>query len=183
VQGLLSRAENEPITLGALIAMEFDALGLNTSGSKISLFGGPEARLHKGAVEMFALAIHELLTNAVKYGAFASESGSLSVTWHIEGMPPNQRLVLEWIERGIALPAPASDPKRKGYGRSSSRRRCPIRSRPRRHSSSTPMAYAAGLAFPSRARTATRRSHDHEWAGPILSDHFKLTFPVTDASR
>jgi len=116
VQSLLSRADDEPITLRTLLVMEFDALGLDAFGSKITLFGGPEARLRKSAVEMLALATHELLTNAIKYGAFASESGRLSVTWRIEGMPPDQQLVLEWIECGIAS-APAADPKRHGYGR------------------------------------------------------------------
>jgi PAS domain S-box-containing protein len=115
VQSLLSRADDEPITLRALIVMEFEALGLDLT--KISLFGGPEAPLRKSAVEMLALAIHELLTNAIKYGAFASETGRLSVTWRIEGMPPDQQLVLEWIERGITSPAPPPDPKRSGYGR------------------------------------------------------------------
>ena len=117
VQSLLSRADNEPITLRALLIMEFDSLGLDVFGRKITLFGGPEARLRKSAVEMLALAAHELLTNAIKYGALASETGRLSVTWRIEGMRPDQQLVLEWIERGIPSPAPAADPKRNGYGR------------------------------------------------------------------
>jgi PAS domain S-box-containing protein len=116
-QSLLSRADNEPITLHALLVTEFEALGLDAVGSKIDLFGGPEAPLRKSAVEMFALAIHELLTNAIKYGAFASETGSLSVTWRIEGMLSDQRLVLEWIERGIASSPQAPDARRSGYGR------------------------------------------------------------------
>jgi PAS domain S-box-containing protein len=116
VQSLLSRADNEPITLRALLVMEFDALGLDLL-SKVSRFGGPEVPLRKSAVEMLALAIHELLTNAIKYGAFASETGRLSVTWRIEGMLPDRQLVLEWIERGITSPALPSDPRRNGYGR------------------------------------------------------------------
>ena len=116
VQSLLSRADNEPITLRALLLMEFEALGLYAFNGKI-LFGGPEARLRKSAVEMLALAIHELLTNAIKYGALASEMGRLSVTWRIEGIQHDQRLVLEWIERGIASPPPAADGKLRGFGR------------------------------------------------------------------
>jgi two-component sensor histidine kinase len=41
---------------------------------------------------MLSLAIHELLTNAIKYGAFACETGRLSVTWGIERTLANQRL-------------------------------------------------------------------------------------------
>ena len=117
VQSLLSSADKEPITLRALLIMEFDSLGLDAFGSRVTLFEGPEARLRKSAVEMLALATHELLTNALKHGALASETGRLSVTWRIEGMPPNQQLVLEWIERRTPSAAPAADTTRKGYGR------------------------------------------------------------------
>ena len=115
VQGILSRADNEPITLGALVGMEFEAFGFDAFGSK-STFVGPEARLPKSAVEMLSLAIHELLTNAIKYGALASETGRLSVTWSIEGTSPNQQLVLEWTERGIVRSPQAADAGRIGYG-------------------------------------------------------------------
>ena len=116
-QSLLSWADTDPITLRALLVTEFEALDLDAVDSKIDLFGGPEVLLRKSAVEMFALAIHELLTNAIKYGAFASETGRLSVTWRIEGMLSDQRLVLEWIERGIAASPQAPDARRSGYGR------------------------------------------------------------------
>ena len=116
VQSLLSRADNAPITLGALVLMELEALGSHAIGDRIA-FGGPEAPLRKSSVEMLTLAIHELLTNAIKYGALASDTGRLSVTWRIEGAPPHRRLVLEWIERGMDLTALAADAGRSGYGR------------------------------------------------------------------
>jgi CheY-like chemotaxis protein len=116
VQSLLSRADNEPITLGALIGMELEAVGFDRSGDRIVL-GGPEAPLRKSAVEMLSLAIHELLTNAIKYGALASPTGRLSVTWWIDGFSPDRRLVLEWNEYGVALPPRSADSVRNGYGR------------------------------------------------------------------
>jgi PAS domain S-box-containing protein len=116
VQSLLSRADSEPITLRALLLMEFEALGLDAGGDKI-LIGGPEARLRKSVVEMVALAIHELLTNSIKHGALAGDSGGLSVIWRIEGGPTDQRLVLDWAERGIACLAPTGDANYNGYGR------------------------------------------------------------------
>jgi two-component system CheB/CheR fusion protein len=116
VQSLLSSADNKPITLGALVAMELEPLGLAAVGDRIT-FGGPKAPLRKSAVEMLSLAIHELLTNAIKYGALANPTGRLSVIWRFEGKPPVQRLALEWIERGIVAPAPAAGPKQNGYGR------------------------------------------------------------------
>jgi two-component sensor histidine kinase len=115
VQSLLSRADTEPITLGKLVLMELEALGSHAVSDRIT-FGGPKTPLRKGTVEMLTLAIHELLTNAIKYGALASDTGRLSVTWRIEGTPSDRRLVLEWIERGIASPQ-AADARRHGYGR------------------------------------------------------------------
>jgi PAS domain S-box-containing protein len=116
VQSLLSRADNEPITLGALVVMELDALGADAMGDKIS-YGGPDAPLRKSVVEMLALAIHELLTNAIKYGALAGPSGRLSVNWRIDETPPDRRLVLEWAEHGLAQLPRSADTGRSGYGR------------------------------------------------------------------
>lgn len=114
VQSLLSRADDEPVTIGALVRTELEALGGSGAFADKVTFGGPDVPLRKSAVEMLSLAIHELTTNALKYGALASETGRLSVTWRIEGTLPDQRLVLEWIERGITT----ADAGRSGYGRS-----------------------------------------------------------------
>jgi PAS domain S-box-containing protein len=116
VQSLLSRADNEPITLEALLVMELEALGFHALDGDRITFRGPEVPLRKSVVEMLSLAIHELLTNAVKYGALANPTGRLSVNWRIEGSLPNQRLVFEWIERGITQPL-STDPIRSGFGR------------------------------------------------------------------
>ena len=113
VQSLLSRADGEPITIAALIRMELDAIGAPAFDARI-VAGGPEVALRKSAVEMLALAIHELATNAIKYGALANGVGRLSVTWRDEGVPPH--LVLDWVEHAIALPAHGGAPGR-GYGR------------------------------------------------------------------
>jgi two-component sensor histidine kinase len=115
VQGLLSRAEIDPVTLGSLVAMEFDALGVDASGGKMT-FAGPDVPLRRDAVEILALAIHELLTNAIKYGALASPTGQLSVNWEIEGTAPARHVVLEWMERGAA-PSGGAGVQRHGYGR------------------------------------------------------------------
>jgi PAS domain S-box-containing protein len=114
VQGLLSRADHEPITIGALVDMEMEALGA-VDRSRITL-AGPQVLLANSTVEMLALAIHELATNARKYGALASERGRLSVTWRIDGAHQDRRLQLEWLEQGIA-PSTGIDPARRGYGR------------------------------------------------------------------
>jgi PAS domain S-box-containing protein len=115
VQGLLSRAEDDPITLGALVMMELEVLGSDGFSDRIR-FGGPEAPLNRSAVEMLALAIHELLTNAIKYGALAGPTGLLSIAWRIDGTEPDPRVVLEWTEHGVDHVRRAA-PARSGYGR------------------------------------------------------------------
>ena len=60
-----------------------------------------------------AIALHELATNAVKYGAFSNELGTIAIEWslvrHVEG----DRLILHWRERGGP---PVAMPTRKGFG-------------------------------------------------------------------
>ncbi|HKT17001.1 MAG TPA: PAS domain S-box protein [Stellaceae bacterium] len=114
VQGLLSHPSNDVITLGALVVMELEAIGSEAFADRIS-FGGPRVPLRKSAVEILALAIHELATNALKHGALASDAGHLSVVWRTTGKGAKRELDFEWVERGIA--ADGADASRRGYGR------------------------------------------------------------------
>jgi PAS domain S-box-containing protein len=67
--------------------------------------------LPQKAVVSFSLAIHELATNAAKYGALSVPQGSVSISWtYSEG---NSRLQFKWMERD----GPAVElPTRKGFG-------------------------------------------------------------------
>ena len=70
---------------------------------------GPELRLNPKTAVSLALAIHELATNAAKYGALTNEHGRVSVTWTAEG----DRLKLSWREEeGPEVRAPAN----RGFG-------------------------------------------------------------------
>ncbi len=70
---------------------------------------GPRFRLSLQATQTLGLGIHELATNAAKYGALLTPLGRLSVTWRVEG----DRLILVWRERVPSVPSPSD---RKGFG-------------------------------------------------------------------
>ena len=67
-------------------------------------------------VQAVALVVHELATNAVKYGALKTEAGRLSVCWRWDDAASGKpMLVLEWRESGVEMPSDAAE--RSGFGR------------------------------------------------------------------
>jgi two-component sensor histidine kinase len=74
---------------------------------------GPEARIDANKSLLLAMALHELATNAVKYGALSSSAGRVSIAWTAitETEPPS--LSLEWRETGGP---PVVPPTRRGFG-------------------------------------------------------------------
>ncbi len=70
---------------------------------------GPNVLLAADASLSLSLLLHELATNAAKYGALSVEAGRVSLSWGIEG----ERFVLDWRETGGP---PAAAPARKGFG-------------------------------------------------------------------
>src|SRR5262249_9620623 len=61
---------------------------------------GPEVLLRPEAGQAMAVVLHELATNAAKYGALSSKDGSVSVRWDRWPNGHPSRLVLEWQELG-----------------------------------------------------------------------------------
>ncbi|MDZ4366113.1 MAG: HWE histidine kinase domain-containing protein [Afipia sp.] len=77
------------------------------------LITGANVRVSPKATLALGIAFHELATNAVKYGAFSNEAGSITVSWSIELKPGDDRLVIRWQEKDGP---PVSQPTRKGFG-------------------------------------------------------------------
>jgi PAS domain S-box-containing protein len=113
VQGLLSRKESEPITMASLVDMELGALGAQTSHQV--RVQGPQILIRASAVQTLSLALHELATNAKKYGALAGGVGHLAVAWELLG-GADHRVRLTWHEEGIHGPLP-NETVKYGYGR------------------------------------------------------------------
>jgi PAS domain S-box-containing protein len=74
---------------------------------------GPRIILNARTVLSFSLLIHELATNAAKYGALSRAGGIVHVDWHVEAGPKGRELVLTWREEGGP---PVTGPTRKGFG-------------------------------------------------------------------
>jgi two-component sensor histidine kinase len=79
---------------------------------RVSL-SGPDLWLTPSRALSLALALHELATNAVKYGALSNGLGRIDVTWEVLGEDGARRLDLEWTEHGGP---PVAAPRRKGFG-------------------------------------------------------------------
>lgn len=75
---------------------------------------GPDVPQSPKAAEVLSLAIHELATNATKYGAFSTADGRLRIDWRVEARDGEDWLVLDWWERGVSVAHVA--PRRRGFG-------------------------------------------------------------------
>jgi two-component sensor histidine kinase/ActR/RegA family two-component response regulator len=79
-----------------------------TKGEPRYFIEGPEVLLNPASVQGIALALHELATNAAKYGAFSTPRGRLRVSWQ-----NSDSLVLNWLESGVDG---VKTPLRAGFG-------------------------------------------------------------------
>ena len=80
------------------------------AGTRFSITG-PPVRLQPGGALTMALILHELATNALKYGALSNPEGHVDLTWTYD--PATRGLVGVWTETGGP---PVSEPTRKGFG-------------------------------------------------------------------
>jgi two-component sensor histidine kinase/PAS domain-containing protein len=88
-------------------------LGTAEAGGPRVELDGPTVALPAGVAQPLAMAMHELATNAVKYGALSVPAGRVSVSWRLFGGPPGT-LRLGWIEAGG--PPVEGPPDRQGFG-------------------------------------------------------------------
>jgi PAS domain S-box-containing protein len=109
---LLSSSRWQGVPLRELLRRE---LAPYTSNSNTCI-EGPEVILGPEAAQTTASVLHELTTNAAKYGALSKREGRVSVRWHCapNGQAPGP-LAIEWLETGGP---PVKAPSNFGYGRS-----------------------------------------------------------------
>jgi two-component sensor histidine kinase/PAS domain-containing protein len=106
-QDLLLRNEWKGVEIKGLVHAQL-AHFADLIGSRISV-GGPELRLKEASAQAIGLALHELATNAGKYGALSMDTGHVEVCWEAVG----DAFSMSWTESGGP---PVSPPKRRGFG-------------------------------------------------------------------
>ncbi len=99
------------IPLRELLDAELDPYG-NGDGLRVAMTG-PDVALPSDVALSLGMAVHELTTNALKYGSLSSPTGSIAVRWDIESEGGRRRLRFHWTERGGP---PVKKPRRQGFG-------------------------------------------------------------------
>jgi PAS domain S-box-containing protein len=100
------------VSLSTIVAEEMAPYSCQT-GTRVRC-SGPDILLDAVTAQSIALVVHELATNAAKYGAFTTEDGHVSIEWTCTpGDEQGERLRIEWQERGGPSILP---PKRHGFG-------------------------------------------------------------------
>lgn len=112
VQNVILQNVRAGVDLGRLVTDELaSARAYGDEGAQVS---GQDVRLHLRAAEPLALALHELTTNALKFGALSGSEGRLAVTWEIAAREGKPHLVFDWVESGLSLDPQV--PRRRGFG-------------------------------------------------------------------
>jgi two-component sensor histidine kinase len=88
-------------------------------GGNRFVISGPPVWLTPALSLSLALALHELTTNAAKYGALSAEGGLVTISWQITDPLGGPRLMLRWVERGGP---PVPPPTQQGFGTTSIQR-------------------------------------------------------------
>ncbi len=104
--GLLTREKWEAVPLRRLICDTFGALRPDDDRLELD---GPDLVLPPKVAVSIAMAIHELATNALKYGSLHTDSGRVRIVWHVTA----GRLHLRWKETGGP---PVTVPATRGFG-------------------------------------------------------------------
>jgi two-component sensor histidine kinase len=106
---VLVSANGSSIDLATLIEQTLRPL----VDSRVEITAGPSVTLVEHQLLPLSMALHELATNAMKYGALSAPSGMMHVTWRTEDRENEECLLLDWREEGGPTVEP---PTRDGFG-------------------------------------------------------------------
>jgi len=110
---ILTRENWQGAGLGEIVTEAFAAYrDLSEENCRISI-DGPDLRVSPAMALSLSMALHELCTNAAKYGALGVPEGRVQVSWSTLRASSGARLVMRWEEHGGP---PVTPPARKGFG-------------------------------------------------------------------
>jgi PAS domain S-box-containing protein len=110
---LLTPENWESAGLVDIVNAALEPFGVAGDRAERLVITGRNVRFSPKATLVLGIALHELATNAVKYGAFSDAAGSLLIAWAIEPAPEGDRLILHWQEKDGP---PVTLPFRNGFG-------------------------------------------------------------------
>jgi two-component sensor histidine kinase len=106
-QNALAATDRDTASLADIVSSE-----LSPHAARITL-DGPPVMVSGTLAQTFSLLVHELATNALKYGALSSANGRVAVSWSIEEQGDAAQLAFRWQEKDGP---PVSAPQGKGFG-------------------------------------------------------------------
>jgi two-component system CheB/CheR fusion protein len=109
---LLTEGHWEGASWRKIIATELSPYGHDGDNPRFSL-DGDDIRLRPRQALTMGMAVHELATNAAKYGAFSTDTGRVDVSWVVENHAGEDYLRLRWLENGGP---PVKPPAGRGFG-------------------------------------------------------------------
>jgi PAS domain S-box-containing protein len=108
---VLTRENWEGANLFEIIALAVEPY--SSRGEDRLKLQGVDVRLSPAMALALAMALQELATNAVKYGALSNENGQVHIDWSLDPASGPPRLHLRWAEQGGP---PVAPPTRRGFG-------------------------------------------------------------------
>ena len=102
-----------PLGNAAIMEVIESAVALHRSEAARIQISGPRIDLGSKAALSITMALHELCTNATKYGALSSDAGTVRVEWSVTGGAADSSFQLNWKEQGGP---PVTPPERRGFG-------------------------------------------------------------------
>jgi two-component sensor histidine kinase len=110
-QDLLVRSQADTVQMADLLRFELQALGVE-EGANVRL-EGPPWELSARVAHPMSMTVHELATNAAKYGALSTEAGTLAITWTTDQEGDREHVRFYWREQGMLL---SNYRSHKGFG-------------------------------------------------------------------
>ena len=154
-QALLTRALGAGVDLQQLVRDELDGQAAGEDGFTIS---GPAIELAPKAAEVVTLAVHELATNASKYGALKHDGARLTITWSLDERDGANWLQLSWREDKVPMAAEAK--RRTGFGTELITRRVPYELRGEGRIDFHDAGLEAVIGFPLRPGTSVLQTSE-----------------------